>query len=64
MAQRIERGALSMSLPTVQKYNVSPLLILGHCFDIVSLGKALNQCFTSNASLHSGENEYLVGDRS
>ena len=33
-----------------EKYNVSPLSILGHCFNVVSL----------NASLDSGENEYLV----
>ena len=42
-----------MSLPAVRfriplgagfsgKYHVSPLSILGHCFDIVSLGKALS----------------------
>ena len=53
MAQWLKRGALSMSLPAVrfriplgagfsEKYNVSPLSILGHCFDVVSLGKALN----------------------
>ena len=46
----IERGALSMSLPVVrfraqlgssEKYHVSPLAILGHCFNVVSLGIAL-----------------------
>ena len=53
MAQWLERGALPMSLPAVrfgipigagfsEKYYVSPLLILGHCFDVVSLCKALN----------------------
>ena len=53
MAQWLERGALPMPLPAVrfriplgagfsEKYNVSPLSILGHCFDVVSLGKALN----------------------
>ena len=53
MAQLLERGALPMSLPAVrfqiplragfsEKYHVSPLSILGHCFDVVSLGKALN----------------------
>ena len=42
-----------MSLPAVrfrmplgagfsEKYHVSPLSILRHCFDVVSLGKALN----------------------
>ena len=42
-----------MSLPAVrfrirlgarfsEKYHVSPLSILGHCFDVVYLGKALN----------------------
>ena len=52
MAQWLERGALPMSLPTVrlrnllgagfsEKYHVSPLLILRHYFDVVSLGKAL-----------------------
>ena len=25
-----------------KKYHISPLSILGHCFDVVSLGKALN----------------------
>ena len=53
MAQWVERGALPMSLPAVrfriplgtgfsEKYHVSPLSILGHCFGVVSLGKALN----------------------
>ena len=53
VAQWLERGALSMSLPAVRfqiplgaefskKYHVSPLSILGHCFDVVSLGKAFN----------------------
>ena len=53
MAQWLERRALSMSMPALQfriplgsefseKYHVSPLSILGHCFDVVSLGKALN----------------------
>ena len=52
MAQWLERGALPMSLPTVrlriplgagflEKYHVSPLSMLGHYFDVVSLGKAL-----------------------
>ena len=52
MAQRLERGALLMSLPAVRfliplgagfskKYHVSPLSILGHYFDVVCLGKAL-----------------------
>ena len=52
MAQWLEQGALSMSLSAVgfrisfgagfsQKYHVSPLLILKHWFDVVSLGKAL-----------------------
>ena len=46
------RRALPMSLPAVrlrtpfgagfsEKYHVSPLSILGHCFYVVSLGKAL-----------------------
>ena len=49
----LELRALSMSLPAVrfrislgtgfsEKYHVSSLSILGHCFDAVSLGKALN----------------------
>ena len=53
MAQWIERGALPMSLPAVRfriplsagfskKYHFSLLSILGHCFDVVSLDKALN----------------------
>ena len=46
------RGALPMSLPAVrfriplgagfsEKYHVSPLSILGHYLDVVSMGKAL-----------------------
>ena len=53
MAQWLEREALPMSLPAVrfrirlgagfsEKYHVSPLSILGHCFDVVSLGRALS----------------------
>ena len=53
MAQWLECGALPMSLPAVrfriplgagfsEKYHVSPLSISGHCFDLASLGKALN----------------------
>ena len=53
MAQWLERGALPMSLPAVQcriplgagfseRYHVSSLSILGHCKDVVSLGKALH----------------------
>ena len=53
MAQWSERGALPMSLPAVrfriplgtgfsEKYNVSPISILGHCFNVVSLGEALH----------------------
>ena len=52
VAQWLERGALLMSLPVVQfraplgagfseKYHVSPLLILGHRFGVVSLRKTL-----------------------
>ena len=62
MAQWLERGALSMSLSVVrfrtplgaglsEKCNVSPLSILGHCLDAVSLGKALYH------QILSGENE-------
>ena len=53
MAQWLERRALSMSMTAVWfriplgigfsgKYHVSPLSMLGHCFEVVSLGKALN----------------------
>ena len=53
MAQWLERGALPMLLPAVrfriplgaefsEKYHVSPLSILGHFKDVVSLGKALH----------------------
>ena len=53
VAQWLERGALSMSLPAVrfriplgagfsEKYHVSPLSILGHYFDVASLGKTLH----------------------
>ena len=53
MAHWLKRVALSMSLPATrfriplgagfsEKYHVSPLSILGHVFDVVSLGKALN----------------------
>ena len=52
VAQWLERGALPMSLPAVrfriplgagfsEKYHVSPFSILGHYFDVVSLGKTL-----------------------
>ena len=53
--QWLERGVLPMSLAAVrfrmplgagfseEYYNVSPLSILGYCFDVVySMGKALN----------------------
>ena len=54
MAQRLECGALPMSLPAARvrgslgagfsvKYHVSPLSTLGHCgINVVSLGKALH----------------------
>ena len=53
MAQWLDRGALPMSLPAVrfriplgagfsEKYNVSPLSAMNHCFNGVSLGKALH----------------------
>ena len=53
MAQWLEHGALSMSLPAVrfriplgtgftEKHHVSPLSILGQSFDVVSLGKTFN----------------------
>ena len=53
MAQWLERDALIMLLPAArfrirlfagfsEKNHGSPLLILGHCFDVVSLGKALH----------------------
>ena len=51
--QLLERGALPRSLPVVrlriplgagisETYHISPLSILGHCFDVVSLGKAIH----------------------
>ena len=66
MAQWLERGALPLSLPAVrfriplgegflEKYHASPLSLLGHCFDVVSLGTK-----PKNVPLDSGENEYLV----
>ena len=39
-------------------YNVSPLSTLGHCFDVCVLST-----LPSPASLDSGVNEYLVGQR-
>ena len=53
MAQWLESGALLISLPAMRlriscgtgfsdKYHVSPLSILGHCFYVISLGKALH----------------------
>ena len=53
MALWFELGALPMSLPVLwfriplgtgfsEKYHVSPLSILGHCEDVVFLGKALH----------------------
>ena len=53
MAQWLDRRALPMSLPAVrfriplgagfsEKYHVSPLSILGHYLDVVSLGNALH----------------------
>ena len=53
MAQWLERDALTMSLPVArfrirlgagfsEKNHVSPLSILEHCFNVVSLGKALH----------------------
>ena len=53
MTQWLERSALPMSLPAVrfriplgaefsEKYHVSPLSILGHCYDVVSLCKPLH----------------------
>ena len=40
----------------LEKYHVSPLSILGHYFDVVST-------LPTHASLDSGVNEYLVGQR-
>ena len=36
------RFRISLGAGFSEKYHVSPLSILGHCFDVVSLGKALN----------------------
>ena len=57
VAQWLERDALTMLLPAArfriqlgagfsEKNHVSPLSILGHCFHVVSLGKALHPHFT------------------
>ena len=62
MAQWLERGALPMSLSAVrfripldagfsEKYHVSPLSILGHCFDVVSLGKALQMLYLTQVKI-------------
>ena len=70
MAQWLERGALPMSLPAVRfrvplgaefskKYHVSPLN-LGTLLRCCILGQGTSP---SNASLDSGENGYLVGQR-
>ena len=51
--EMVREGRLSMSLLAarfrtplgarfLEKYHVTPLSILGHCFDVVSLGKALH----------------------
>ena len=53
MAKWLDHGALPMSLSAVQfrtplgagfleKFYVFPLSILGHCYDVVSLGKVLH----------------------
>ena len=49
MVQWLKWGALLMSLPAVlcragfsEKSHVSPLSIIGHCFDVLSLGMTLN----------------------
>ena len=50
---KLERDALPMSLPVVrfraplgaaflEKYHVSSLSVLGHCFDVESFGMALH----------------------
>ena len=62
----IRHGALPMLLTAVrfrspfgagfsEKYHVSPLSILGHCFDVGQGTQPLN------GSLDLGLNEYLVG---
>ena len=62
VAQWLESGALSMSLPVVrfltmlgtgfsEKCHVSPLSILGHCFDVVSWDKT-HQKNISMAYIH------------
>ena len=71
VAQWLERVSLPMSLPVGQlrvplgagfqrKCHVSPLLVLGHYIDVVSLGKAL---YPHYASLDTSVNEYLVRQR-
>ena len=70
MAQWLEREALSKLLPAVlfrilacagfsEKSHVSLLTIVGHYFDVVSLGKILYGQ-PSHASLDSGVYGYLV----
>ena len=60
MAQWLERGALPMLLPAVRfRIQLSPLNI-GTLFRCCVLGQ---DTLPSHASLDSGGNEYLVGQR-
>ena len=64
MAQWLERGALPMSLPAV-RFRIREI----SCFSPLNLGTLLRWCVLgqdtspSNASLDSGENEYLLEQR-
>ena len=66
MAQWLERGALPMSLPAVQfriplgaGFSENIMFLPSQSWDFVKM-----VCpWASNASLDSGENEYLVGQR-
>ena len=69
MAQWLERGALPMSLPAVRFRIPLGAGFSEKCFSPLNLGTLLRWCVLgqdtspSNASLDSGENEYLVGQR-
>ena len=69
MAQWLERGALPMSLPAVRFRITLGILREISCFSAHNTGTLLRCCVLgqdtspSNASLDSGENEYLVEQR-
>ena len=67
MAQWLERGALPMSLPAV-RFRI-PIFREISCFSPLNIGTLFRCCvlghdtLPSHASLDSGVNEYLVGQR-